>query len=418
MNIARRLSAMLLLCIAGTAFAQQDPAPSPPPLIREIAFEGNETTQPKVMLREILIAVGEPADPDRIERSRQAILDLRLFRSVEVRQEPVADGVRVVFVVREKWYLLPLPRLGYDSDHHLSYGGQLLWSNVAGLNQTARVNLVRSGSGDNTERSLSGSYDIPFFDGSQWSMNLSAGHDHGPQTYPVAYDETTDNAQVILSKGLSGPPLSQGWRAGGGVLWLNESASGIGAPESNGYATALVGVASYRDLRYLVYSEVGTTFDFRTEIASREVLSDYSYEMLKADWRRYTQIGATPYQSLNYAISGGARFEGPNHGSAFALGGRSTLRAYSSDFLEGNAYYRFAVEYLHPLGWDWLRGLVVLEAANAMDRANDIEFNRVRTSLGLGVRLRVTWLVNFEVEAGAAVPLDRRGSPRFFGGKN
>jgi hypothetical protein len=140
--------------------------------------------------------------------------------------------------------------------------------------------------------------------------------------------------------------------------------------------------------------------------------------MLKADWRRYTQIGATPYQSLNYAISGGARFEGPNHGSAFALGGRSTLRAYSSDFLQGNAYYRFAVEYLHPLGWDWLRGLVVLEAANAMDRANDIEFNRVRTSLGLGVRLRVTWLVNFEVEGGVAVPLDRRGSPRFFGGKN
>ncbi len=415
MNAFRWLSAMLL-CIAGAAFAQQEA--SLPPVIREIAFEGNETTKPKVMLREIFIAVGGLADPERIERSRQAILDLRLFRSVDVRQEPVADGVRVIFVVREKWYLLPLPRIGYDSDRHLSYGGQVLWSNIGGLNQTAKINLVRSGSGANAERSISGSYDIPFLDESAWAMNLSGGRSSGPQTYPVTYDENTDNAQIIMSKSLSTPPSSQGWRAGGGILWQNETATGTDAPESNGHATALVGVANYRDLRYLIYSEVGTTFDFRTEIASREVLSDYSYELLTADWRRYTHIGETPHQSLNFAISGGTRFEGPNHGSAFALGGRSTLRAYSSDFLEGNAYYRFAVEYLHPLGWDWLRGLVVLEAANTMDRADDIDFRRVRTSLGLGLRLRVTWLVNFEIEGGAAIPLDHRGEPRFFGGKN
>jgi outer membrane protein assembly factor BamA len=375
------------------------------------------------MLREMVVAVGEPADPQRIERSRQAVMDLGLFRSVTVRQEPVPDGVRLVFVVKEKWYILPLPRIGYDTDKHLSLGGQLTWYNVAGLNQTARVHWVRSGAGSagrGPTQTLSLDYDIPFLDDTAWALSLSGGRSRGPVTDATdgtEYNETTEYGSAVFTRALSGPPFSQGWHAGAGLRWQREDTDGLNAPVPFGHATAVVGVAGYRDLRYHVYSEAGSAFNINAAVAVQGVASDYSYDQLSMSWARYLEIGDTPYQSLNFFASGGVRFQGPPRGDAFYIGGRSTLRAYRSDAFEGNGYFRVAAEYLHPVHWDWLRALVVLEAGNAWPQAYEPDLRRIHTSLGLGLRLRVTWLVNFEVEAGVAVPLDDRAAPRFFGGR-
>ena len=407
----------LLLCCAAAVCAQQADAP----IIREITFEGNTTTRAKVMLREMVVGVGDKADPQRIEASRQAVLDLGLFHSVGVREEPVEGGVRLVFTVKEKWFILPLPRVGYDSDRHLSIGGQLTWYDLFGLNQTLRANWVRSG-GDTAGRGptqrASASYDIPFLDDSPWALNVSGGRSRGPVTTPTEYEEINENAGFIFTRALSGHPFSQGWRAGGGLQWQHEDTNGINAPSPLGHATALAGVASFRNLHYHVFSEEGTVFSVNTAFAVQDVASDYSYEQISSDWGRYMEIGTTPYQSLNVFASGGIRMQGPGRGSAFAIGGRSTLRGYPSGVFEGNFYYRVAGEYLHPLHWDWLRGLVVLEAGNAFLDPYHPNLRRVHTSLGLGLRARVTWLVNFEVEAGVAVPLDQRPEPRFFGGRN
>ncbi len=69
--------ALFLLLAIGSA-AAVPPVVKPPP-IRDIRFEGNRVTSDRVMLREMVVAVGDPADPARIERSRQAIQDLTLF---------------------------------------------------------------------------------------------------------------------------------------------------------------------------------------------------------------------------------------------------------------------------------------------------------------------------------------------------
>ena len=55
--MARFLISGLLCLWAQAAGAQQWP-----PVV-EIRFEGNEVTQPKTMLREMPISVGQPADP-------------------------------------------------------------------------------------------------------------------------------------------------------------------------------------------------------------------------------------------------------------------------------------------------------------------------------------------------------------------
>jgi outer membrane protein assembly factor BamA len=128
-------ASILLACLLSGA--APDAAAAPP--VVEIRFEGNRHTRPVTMQRELLLREGDPADQGLIERSRQAIQDLGLFRSVEVLQESVPEGVRLVFTVVEKWYVLVYPRLTANSDGQNSYGAELRWNNLWGLNHSLRV---------------------------------------------------------------------------------------------------------------------------------------------------------------------------------------------------------------------------------------------------------------------------------------
>ena len=74
---------VLLLVLTPPALAvETGSGPDPKKIIKEIRFEGNKRTRPSVMLQEMRVQVGDVADPRQIERSRQAIQDLSLFKSV------------------------------------------------------------------------------------------------------------------------------------------------------------------------------------------------------------------------------------------------------------------------------------------------------------------------------------------------
>ena len=131
----RAIAAVLLWCVAGAAHAADWP------VIDSISFEGNRITRPEVIRRELTLGPGAQADPAELERNRQAVMDLGLFRKVEVQSNSNADGtVALVFRMKEKRYLLPLPRIDTNSDGDVSYGAQLRWSNVGGRNH--RLNLT------------------------------------------------------------------------------------------------------------------------------------------------------------------------------------------------------------------------------------------------------------------------------------
>ena len=52
------------------------------PIIVDIVFQGNKVTRPQ----EMLLSKGDPADPEKVELSRQAIMDLNLFKSAVIEQ--------------------------------------------------------------------------------------------------------------------------------------------------------------------------------------------------------------------------------------------------------------------------------------------------------------------------------------------
>ena len=385
------------------------------PLIRKISFAGNDTTRPSTMLREVFVEVGSPADPQRIEASRQGIQDLGLFRSVKVIQSVFDGGVELIFQVHEKYYLLPIPRVEANSDQEYGYGAQLRWSNVAGLNH--RLNLLY------VERKLTetyrdrqttygAAYSAPFVFGSPYFLRANVEHSEDSALRSgVEYLENTDTAQVLVSRRFAGTGAgSQGWRLGAGVLWSDKGTAGVNAPPAFGTATAAVVEWSYQDVRFNIYSEVGQSWGTRFEIATPGLASDYDYIRFVSSYYRGWAIGKTPHQTFNLLAEVGTFHGGTRDDEAFDLGGSSQLRGYEKDSFKGDIKYWVAGEYLRPLKWDWLRMLVVLEAGN-------VRADKLYVSLGLGLRVRLTHFVKLEFELGIARGLvDSTGSKSFGGG--
>jgi membrane-associated PAP2 superfamily phosphatase len=419
--LAAALSLMAVVLTPSSARAAAEPP------ISDIAFRGNDKTEPQVMLREIGIAIGDPANEAAIERSRQAIQDLGLFRSVKVEQETDATGVRVTFVVREKWYLLPYPRLSANSDGQNALGAELRWNNVWGLNHSLRAvvsSADRQDEGRGRQLTYRAGYYAPFLFDSPYAVSFSVAHSVTPvdevrHGQPWLYDESVDETEVLLSRkfGERGA-ASQGWSAGGGLLWRHQDTAGEQAPLPYGDAYAWVTRLDFRDVRDRIYSDIGSNFSTRFEIADRNLGSDYSYSRLTAQYRHSLPLGDTPHQTLEFLAETGSANNGPSGDDHynFSLGGTAGLRGYRRNHFQGDFYYLASATYLRPIGWDWLRLVVGIEAGNVFEEADNLSSD-IRWSLDLGLRIRATRLVNFEFELGVALPLDNQGT-RFYGSRN
>jgi outer membrane protein assembly factor BamA len=415
----RRLVLALALCAAAGAQAQDAL-----PVVREIAFRGNKVTQPRVMLREMSIAVGDPADPVEIERSRQGVQDLGLFRSVAVRQEPVDGGVRLVFVVWEKFYVLPLPRADASSDGGYAYGAQLRWNNVWGLNHTFTPYYERrqpsEGSADPEKRGIQTRgqlrYSAPFIFDSEYSAGLALAYFKTPYLAPIEYEATSRIASLGLSRKLSGGRGSQGWTGSTSLTWQDDSNAGVLAPPAVGHAVSASLGARYRDLHFNVYSDEGTTYGFAVAGASKAVLSDYGFTAAGLSYARYLNLGKTPHQSLNLLANAAARYDGAAGGDAYSIGGVESIRGFAPETKKGDAYYVLSLEYLRPVFRKSIRALVVVDAANAFDAPTDADLDKAYVSGGLGVRVRFQAFVALDLEIGVAWPLNG-GAPRLFASK-
>lgn len=391
------------------------------PLIRAIAFEGNDITQAVTMQRELVVAVGDVAEPAMIERSRQAIQDLGLFRKVEVHSEPFEEGVRLVFAVHEKWYVLPIPRLEVNSDGDTGYGLALRWNNLWGLNHRLDLLAVRRDfkrEDKDSATNFSTNYNIPFLGESRNALNFSASYNDQDSTSDggVDYRERSERLGVVFSRSLGDGPASQGWKAGGGLAWQRQATSGANAPDSFGMALSPGASLSYNDLHDHLYSETGQRFTTSAGVAANGVFSDYGYLSHFTHYDNQIAIGGVDHQTLRLMAELGGYYGGPPSAehNAFEFGGSERLRGYDREIIDGNFAYYGSIDYLRPLHWNWLRLLTTLEAGSALDNFNHPRGRLLYSSVGVGVTVRVTWLVNVEFEFGVAYPLVAGDGIRFF----
>lgn len=107
--------------------------------IEHIIIEGNNVTQPEIILREMETKEKEYTSVEILKRDYERIYNLGLFTKVEFTPLPSSDkGYSLLITVHETFYILPIPIGGIkDGDiKKIWIGMNLKWRNFRGRNET------------------------------------------------------------------------------------------------------------------------------------------------------------------------------------------------------------------------------------------------------------------------------------------
>lgn len=421
------------LCLVLPVAAQDvaDAGSGPPAILRSIVFYGNNVTQDHILEQEMLIHVGDPVDPVRIESSRQAIMDLGLFISVQADVvEANGDAVLRIYV-KEKYYILPVPKLNRDDENNFSFGAELSMDNLAGLNQQLKlrydVDDSEAVSGGQVVTNLL-SYSYPRLFGSPYLLSFDINQVQSPAetlsgpTVTSLYEKEAWVASLQVSRWLNLIGPSRGWQVGGGLVWRKnyyEYRSGL--PDSRFQTTRATGVSSlvkFIDVRDYLFSRSGIEYGYNGEYGFPAFGSDSDYKRHGFFYRKYILLDQRPHENIDIqarlGLSSGDIFA--DETNAYGLGGSRTLRAYRSGDLSGNAFVLLNVQYLRPLfGYYPLRGVVFADIGNTYPSNREFNLGELRWDVGVGLRLRLKAFVKLDLRLDMAYAYDTGNTRVFLG---
>lgn len=111
--------------------------------IVDIKVEGNKKTKPVVILREMKTQSGDTVTLQQLELDQKRIASLGLFSRVEMRAEPEGDGIALIIIVAEQWYVFPLPVLYFNDREFklkkLTYGAAVAHTNFRGRAEFVQI---------------------------------------------------------------------------------------------------------------------------------------------------------------------------------------------------------------------------------------------------------------------------------------
>ena len=431
----------LVLCGSVPAWAAEDleteaaggiPAVATrPELITAIVFSGNEVTRESILRQEMLVKEGDRAEPALIERSRQAIMDLGLFTSVHAWQEPRDDGSVLRIHVKEKFYILPVPKLNRDERDNFTIGAELTLDNLAGRNQQLKLryeNEDATGISGGQVTTYSLGYYYPRVYGSDYLWRTDFSKTHSPveelsgATVSSLYHQEAwvAGAQVSRWLNLRGP--SRGWQVGGGLVWRSNNydyvSGALGNQFRDAQAVGATVLVQFIDEHDYLYSRSGIDYGYQGEYGAPLLGSDRQYSRHEFYFRRYLVPPGMAHQNIDMqfrlGLSSGELFNGET--AAYNLGGSKTLRGYESSSFSGNAFALFTVQYLRPLfGYHPFRGVLFLDVGNAYPSNNELHLGDLQWDVGVGLRLRIKAFVNISLRLDAAYARET-GEFRYFAG--
>ena len=409
----------------------QPPVTAPSGVIKAIDFSGNRVTRRQILEQEMLVKVGDPADPALIERSRQAIMDLGLFVAVEAHLEPTDGGVVLHILVKEKYYILPVPKLNRDERNHFTLGAELSLDNLAGYNQQLKYryeNEQATGlSGGKVTTDLI-SYSYPRMFGTAYNLQAGVTEQTSPaevvngSSLTSLYRLKAWSGNLQLSRWLNRTGPSRGWQVGGGaVVRTNNFEYLSGAPTSNFMDARAVGITllgQFTDVHDYLFSRSGVEYGYNGEYGDPALGSDSHYTRHEFYYRKYWLLPNGPHENIDFqskfGISSGNMF--PTDTYAYSLGGSRSLRGYDSGTYTGNAYVLFNVQYLRPLfGYYPLRGAVFLDVGNTYPNYRELHLGDLHWDAGLGLRLRLKSFVKVDLRVDVSYAYDT-GEVKVFAG--
>ena len=392
--------------------------------ISEIRFEGNEVTREKVLRQEMLLQEGDELDIKKLEASRQAMMNLGIFKSVTSRVEEDGEGRRLIFTLEERYYLLPIPLInGNQEEGNYSYGMELRHDNMFGLNQRFKLTYENEQSIDGTvpsKRQLAFTYNIPRLINTPFQLSLNAKRISEQVIEIDETDTTTGNyhqdvssGSFFLSRWVKPNWISQGWTAGAGLSVVEKSyhrQSGSGLDYSDSQSLAVNTGINYNQVEEHQYHRAGTRYGYSLSIAQPWLNSDYNFTRHWLYYRRYQPLKALDANlnsQFRLGLANGRAFDSPT----YSIGSSSLLRGYENGFAEGDAMMVINVEYHHHLsGYRQLRGVLFTDIGNAWESPLDIDLGDLSTAIGVGLRWRVQAFVNVTLRMDYARALQEDGS--------
>ena len=435
-----RLLWLWLLCAAVALPVQAEPAAedsagvtasgAPAGVITAIEFTGNRVTNPKILRYEILVKEGDIADPALIERSRQAIMDLGLFVSVQASVEQGEGGIVLRFTVKEKYYILPVPKLNRDDDNNISFGAELSLVNLAGLNQQLKLRYETEDaaglSGGKIETNFL-SYNYPRMFGSPYQLHTEISQSRLPvevvsgTTITSLYELEAWTASLQITRWLAPRGPSRGWQVGAGLIWRRNGYDYVyGDPGiyEDARAVGISVLAKFIDVRDYLFSRSGKEYGYMGEYGAPALGSDTQYTRHELFYRKYILLEGRPHENLEFqgrlGLSSGDLFVGDDY--AYSLGGSKTLRAYESGSITGNSFVLFNLQYLRPFfGYYPLRGVLFTDIGNAYPSNETINLGDLKWDVGIGLRLRLKSFVKIDLRVDVAYSFDT-GAYKVFAG--
>lgn len=424
------LSALCFLSIFPGMSGDIWAAPSTDPsVIVAVEFMGNKVTRKKILRQEMTVKEGDVADPVQIEISRQAIMDLGLFTSVRADLEPHEGGVLLRITVKEKYFILPVPKLNRDDDNNFSYGAEISFDNLSGLNQKLKLRYEAEDSTEVRDGKIVTSllsYSYPRIYGSPWTLSSAISKSRSPLEVTVGpmtqeYEREAWTASVHASRWLNDLGPSQGWQGGGGLIWrrnIYDSDSIQFDPYRDAQAVGFSGLLQFVDVRDLLYSRSGKEYGYTGELSAPILGSDTHYTRHAFFYRRYIAFPERLHENIDVqarlGLSSGDIFK--SELNAYALGGSKSLRGYGSSSFTGNSYVLVNAQYLRPFfGYYELRGVIFLDVGNTYPSNTKINLGDLKWDIGVGFRWRLKSFIKIDLRVDAAYAHDI-GEWKYFAG--
>lgn len=384
------------------------------PVINSVRYEGNNVSQTAMLKREIFIAEGDVYDESLVEKSRQAIMDLGLYKSVSYRVEPVdalpgdtvsLDGalaVDVVFSLSEKYYVLLIPRARID-DEDKKVGLQLLWNNVWGMNHEMELLYENRGRGLGVKQKRElFRYDYPNINNSPYSLYVELLAINEVDTSEIeALDRQDEIFRLAGSRWLNDQGRNRGWFTGASVL-LQHRRNLLLSDQSVDYTDAVVlGLdVGYDNVSHYEYNRGGKAYGYTLDWSHDSLGSDSEFTRHLFYYRSYYRFDSRPLSNLNVQTRLGHSNNYILGNTAFELGGSSDLRGYENDRFNGNTMLLTNIEYVfpyesHPL----LRYVTFIDLGNTYDQLSELFHRQLHVGAGVGLRWKIKSFVRVDLRA-------------------
>jgi outer membrane protein insertion porin family len=363
--------------------------------VAAIGVVGQETTREHVIRREIETAVGTPLRLESVEADVQRLDNLSIFAQIEVEAEPLAEGVRLVYRVKEMPPWIPWVGFSYTEQDGFSAGPKLSALNLKGQAITLGARAYFGGA-----KQYSVDLTWPWITGNHLSLDFYGARLNRTDTlndFKETSYEFTPSVGTYFGK--------HGRLSGKFSLFRMESdVGGKTLDADNGDVLPRLGASVGWDTRD---SWRFPRRGWQNELELWYTGGDADFLTMNLDLRRWVPVGGSQrflLSSLTSLQTGTVGKDLPEY-LIYRLGGANSIRGYSIDEL-GRVLYgknqllgtiEYSVNVLRLQRWDiWKFALrmgldfaLFTDAGIAWSDAPDLALKRARGGLGAGVRLLV-----------------------------